>query len=502
MQLLRAEHAVAEVLLDCATSEEAFRRSLEAIGEELGWQHAGLWIASPAGDLQCAADWQPPGVDGALFALRSRGLALAVGEGLPGRVWSSGEPAWITDIAADSNFPRAPEAAAAGLKSAVAFPLEGASGVVAVTEVLSDQTEPPDDDLRSTLVSIGRKVGQFVEHKRAERATLRSEARKRAILDAALDCVITMDHEGRVVEANAALDRIFGWPPEEAEGREMAELIVPPELREPHRAGLLRVVGGGEPRQLGRRIELTGLCRDGRRIPVELTITQIDVPGPPMFTGHVRDITDRKAAEQELRASRVRLVSAGDRERRRIERNLHDGAQQRLVSIALSLRTVEDRAADQPEVSAELLREARAELEAATIELRELARGIHPTVLTERGLEAALAGLVRRSPLPVETEMRVPERLPVGVESAAYFVMAEAFANAVRHSGAGRLRLSAAVEDGTLRVSLTDDGAGGADPRGGGLSGLADRLTALDGRLDVTSEPGTGTTIAGVIPCG
>ena len=282
----------------------------------------------------------------------------------------------------------------------------------------------------------------------------------------------------------------------------MAELIVPPEIRHAHRAGLERVVGGGKPKLLGRRIELTGLRRDGTRIPVELTITQIDVPGPPMFTGHVRDITERKAAEEELRASRVRLVSAGDRERRRIERNLHDGAQQRLVAIALSLSAAEDRAADQPEASAQLLRDARVELEAATIELRELARGIHPTVLTERGLEAALAGLVRRSPLPVKADVNVSERLPVAVESAAYFVVAEAFANAVRHSGASRLRLSAAVDEGALRVSLADDGSGGADPLGGGLRGLADRLTALDGRLDVTSAPGAGTTIEGKIPCG
>ncbi len=399
LRLLRVEHAVSEVLLDCRTSEEAFLRSLDAIGGEFGWEHAGLWIPGEAGMLRCSSQWQAPGTGSESFALASRGLALPVGRGLPGRVWAAGQPAWVADIAADDDFPRAAAAAEAGLRTAVAFPLQGPSGVLAVTEVLTRDVQAPDPDLMATLMSIGRRVGQFVEHGRAEAAVARSEARKRAILDAALDCIITIDHHGRVVEANSAIERVFGWTAEESVGREMAELMVPPELREAHRAGVARVVRGDPPRLLGHRVELPAVRKDGRRIPVELTITRIVVSKRPMFTGHVRDITDRVEAEAELKASRARVVQAGDEARKRIERDLHDGAQQRLVALALTLRLAENRVLADPEAGLELLREAQSDLSEATTELRELARGIasrRPDRVRSgtgaRGAGAALAG--------------------------------------------------------------------------------------------------------------
>ena len=180
----------------------------------------------------------------------------------------------------------------------------------------------------------------------------------------------------------------------------MAELIVPPELRVAHRTGLARYLASGEPQVLDRRIEIEAIRADGTRFPVELTITRIDVPGPPTFTAHVRDITDRRAAERELKASRARIVEAGYDARRRIERDLHDGAQQQLVTATMNLRAARQCLdADTAQV-AELLDDAAADLAAAMDELRELARGIHPAVLTEGGLEPALRGLVRRSAVP------------------------------------------------------------------------------------------------------
>ncbi len=151
-----------------------------------------------------------------------------------------------------------------------------------------------------------------------------------ATVEASLDAVIAMDAEGRVVEFNPAAERIFGYADEDAVGREMAALIVPPDLRERHRAGLRRYLESGEPRLLDRRIEIEACRAGGERFPVELTITRIDIPGPPVFTGHLRDITDRRRAERELQESRTRLVEAADEARRRIERDLHDGSQQQL----------------------------------------------------------------------------------------------------------------------------------------------------------------------------
>src|SRR2546423_1053073 len=179
--------------------------------------------------------------------------------------------------------------------------------------------------------------GEFVARRHAEEEVRASESRLRAMLEAALDAVVTMDHRGRIVGWNHAAETTFGYRADEAIGRDMADLIVPAALRSAHRAGLARFGETGSPTILDRRLELTGLHKNGIEFPVELTITRIGLPGPSTFTGYLRDITDRKQAEAELRASRARLVEVADAERRRIQRNLHDGAQHRLTAVLLTL---------------------------------------------------------------------------------------------------------------------------------------------------------------------
>jgi PAS domain S-box-containing protein len=336
-------------------------------------------------------------------------------------------------------------------------------------------------------------------------ALLADGERLRAVLDAALDCIVAMDASGRVLAWNPAAARTFGWSAGEALGREMADLIVPPALRERHRAGLARYLAGGDPVLLDRRIEITAVRRDGQEIPVELTITALagEAGGPPVFLGYVRDITGRLAAEEELRASRARIVAAGDDARRRLERDLHDGAQQHLVGLALTLRLARAKAETDPPMAAALLDEALADLATATGELRELARGIHPAVLTEGGLEPALTGLSGRVDVPV-TITRVPhERLPAAVEATAYFVAAEALTNVARYAGATRAHVDVHRDGDCLRVEVRDDGRGGADPGAGtGLRGLADRVSAFGGRFTVDSPPGEGTVLRAELPCG
>jgi signal transduction histidine kinase len=208
-----------------------------------------------------------------------------------------------------------------------------------------------------------------------------------------------------------------------------------------------------------------------------------------------------RAKVEELRSSRARLVEETAAERRRLERDLHDGAQQRLVSLALDLRLAEGRVADDPRAARELLQTAGGELEAALDELRELARGIHPAILSDRGLDAALATLAHRAHVPVELETTIEERLPESVELAAYFVVAEALTNVARYANASRATVRTCCRDACVVVEVSDDGVGGADPaKGSGLQGLADRLAALDGRLDVRSEPGAGTVLRAEIP--
>jgi signal transduction histidine kinase len=205
---------------------------------------------------------------------------------------------------------------------------------------------------------------------------------------------------------------------------------------------------------------------------------------------------------KELRASRARIVEAGDAARRRLERDLHDGAQSRLVALALLLRAARRRADDDPQL-AELLDRAQEELQTSLAELRELARVIHPAVLTERGLEPALQSLVSRAPVPVTVEAAVGERLPEPVESAAYFVVAEALANVAKYAQASQASVAVRRVNGHVTVDVADDGVGGADATSGsGLRGLADRVAALDGTLSLESPSGRGTRLTAKIPIG
>jgi signal transduction histidine kinase len=190
-------------------------------------------------------------------------------------------------------------------------------------------------------------------------------------------------------------------------------------------------------------------------------------------------------------------------ERRRLERNLHDGAQQRLVALALEVRMARARVAKEPELAGPFLERIGQELTDASSELRELARGIHPAVLSDRGLDAAIETLARRAPLPVELASVEHERLPEAIELAAYFVVAEALTNVAKYAGASHAKVNVGRENGRLVVEVADDGVGGADPGNGtGLRGLADRLAVIEGRLEVDSPPGGGTTVRARIPCG
>jgi signal transduction histidine kinase len=210
-----------------------------------------------------------------------------------------------------------------------------------------------------------------------------------------------------------------------------------------------------------------------------------------------------RARLTELQASRARLVEATETERRRIERDLHDGTQQRLVSIAMSLGLLESRMPMGLEQARPIVREAREGLAAALAELRELTQGIHPTILTERGLPTALDELCRRAALPARLQLDLDRRLPDQVESAAYFLVSEALTNAAKHSHASEVRVRAALAGGLLTVEVADDGIGGATAgTGTGLRGLADRVEALGGTLTVSSPPGRGTTLRAEFPCG
>src|SRR5436305_8299548 len=401
-----ADRAVARILAQTSADETLYPQVLEAIGDSLGWELGLIWEAPASGDgpLTCAEVWCSPSAgDGAAqFAATCLHTALERSEGLPGQVWTTGEASWIMDFSAHVEFPRAERAAATGMRSAICSPVISAGGTLGVIEFFSSSTREPDGELLAAMASLGSQIGQMLERRRAESRAREAGEHHQAIVDAALDCIITIDEDGRVLEFNPAAERTFGYGEAEAVGRDLGELIVPPALRDRHRDGLARYLETGEEHVLGRRLEITGMRADGSEFPVELAITRINLPGPPRFTGYLRDISDRKRAEAELRASRARIVAATDGERRRLERDLHDGAQQRLVNLGLTLRLLQSRLDREGETAEPLLAEAIDELAAAARELREFARGIHPAVLSDGGLEPALGALIERAKMPVK----------------------------------------------------------------------------------------------------
>jgi signal transduction histidine kinase len=242
----------------------------------------------------------------------------------------------------------------------------------------------------------------------------------------------------------------------------------------------------------------------GRLWGAVIVSSVVDEPFPPGAEQRIADFAELAAqalanayAREELAASRARIVQAGDAERRRLERNLHDGAQQRLVSLALMLRLAARRHPGDDDLS--LMGD---ELSHALQELRELARGIHPAVLTERGLEPAVRALADRAPQPVELDVSIHGRLPDPVEAAAYYVVAEALTNVAKYAQASGVSVGLARENGKACIEVRDDGVGGAAAGGGsGLRGLADRVEALGGRFVVESPAGAGTTLRAEIPC-
>jgi signal transduction histidine kinase len=271
--------------------------------------------------------------------------------------------------------------------------------------------------------------------------------------------------------------------------------------------------------EFGRQVELpatgsgrawTAVEHDGRRVAAIIHDAELDTTpelvnaaaaAAALALDNERLKADLRARVEDLRISRARIVEAADAARRRLERDLHDGAQQQLVSLALDLRLLRARLKGSDAVP--MVEEISDKLAVALAELRELARGIHPAILTDRGLGPAVQGLADRVPLPVEVEVELHERPSPPAEAAAYFVVAEALTNVARYAKAHEARVEITRASDSISVVVTDDGIGGADIEGGtGLRGLQDRLSALDGRLEIESPPGDGTRLRAVIPAG
>ncbi len=340
------------------------------------------------------------------------------------------------------------------------------------------------------------------------------EERLQALIDSSPLALVEYGPDRRVRLWNPAAERIFGWSREEMLGQ--GDLPLAPAAQRSEGEELFARVLAGESLN---DYETARQRKDGTLVDVSIAAAPITDESGPALGNMVAytDITERKAQEaevhrlnaelqgrlEELRASRARIVEAADEERRRIERNLHDGTQQRLVSISMALGLAQAKLEKNPAAASTVVGEARQGLSAALQELRELSHGIHPAVLTERGLVAALQELTLHTAVPVELALDGTGRLPEQVEAAAYYVVSEALANIAKYAHATSAQVRMQPVDGKIVLEVADDGVGGADAgRGSGLRGLTDRVEALGGRLGFSSPPGQGTIVRAEIPCG
>ena len=294
-----AAYAAGSAIAGSTSLEQAAPRLLSAVCANLNWQAGGLWVRDAAIDrLRCVATWPDGGGRASAFLTMTKNTTFAIGVGLPGRVWATGAPAWIEDVVDDANFPRAAAARESGLHGGFAFPIRRHEEFLGVVEFFSEAVASVDHDLLSTMTGIGNQIGEFVSRSQIEATVAGEQTRTRAILETALDAIISMNQHGHITEFNRAAEKMFGYSRDEAIGHDLAELIIPGGMRAGHRAGLAAYLQTGTGPFIDSRVETTAVRADGHEFPVEVSITRVATV-PPLFTGFVRDVTNRVTAERE-----------------------------------------------------------------------------------------------------------------------------------------------------------------------------------------------------------
>jgi signal transduction histidine kinase len=520
---------VATLVARAVPPEKVFAAVVEEVGRLLPVEFADLGRCEPDGTITFLAAW---GKTSLVFPVGAR-LTLG-GKNATSLVAQTGSPVRIESYD-DASGPIGAPTRETGVRSAIGTPItvEGRLwGVMAagwsLEEPMPADTEPrlaQFTDLVATAVANAetraglarlaeeqaalRRVATLVAHGAPPEdvfAAVANEVERLLSVDMANVCRYESDATVTfVASARQRLPVGSRWP-----------------LRETNLATL--VFDTGRPARIDKYADATGALAEGiREVGIRSAVgTPIIVEGrlwgfvaagssqeqplPPdtearlaSFTELVATAISNTEARTEVAASRARLLAATDDERRRVVRDLHDGAQQRLVNTIVTLKMVSDALRNDEDAAPALVSEALELAEQANADLRELAHGILPTVLTKGGLRTGVDALASQTPVPVEIDVSV-DRLPTAVEATAYFVVAEALTNVAKHARAGHAEVMAQIEDGTLTVQVRDDGVGGARPDGSGLVGLRDRVAALDGRLRVESPADGGTLVAAAIP--
>ena len=301
---------VVRVLASAQGVEDAAAEVLREVAEPFGWSAGFLWLLDPrTGLLRSRGDWAA-GTELSVVRETARRLTFAPGVGVPGEVFESLEPRWIADLdllrsnAPVPELPRAEALAAAGVRALIAVPVVSGDGPVGVLEFLATTPQPEARERIDATAVVGQQLAEYLARVRIEERLRLTEASSASIVNAALDCIFTMDNRGRVLDLNPAAESVFGYARDEVIGQRLGDLIIPPELRDAHERALRRFAATGQPSILNQRLELEGIRAGGDRFPVELTVTHLGASDPPVFAGFIRDITERRRADEE----RARLL--------------------------------------------------------------------------------------------------------------------------------------------------------------------------------------------------
>jgi PAS domain S-box-containing protein len=503
---LALQYAVARVFSEAKNLEEAASPTLQILCESLGWEVGELWsVGTKERVPRCAHIWASPSIDVSELRKGSRTRVFPPGAGPP---WQSGHSVWISDIAADERLAREPEVLNVGLHGMFRLTVSVRGGIRAILRVFSKKVRPRDDAVAEFMAAVGTQLGQFLERLHNEEQIRESEARKTAILEASLDAVITIDHQGRVVEFNSAAETIFGYRREDAVGRELSDLVVPPGMRAQALAGFAAFRATGESAWLGKRFDAFAMKADGSEFPVEVAMASIGIGDSPLFTIYVCDATARKNAEQEVRLHRERLRSlmadlllAEEHERRRLAVDLHDGLSQTIALTQIKLSALRasmdgklDKALDEIE---ELIDQTDRAARSISFELS-------PPVLHDLGLEPAVQWLVEniQARYGIEIVLEDDGRAKPADEKTRVILfrsIRELLINAAKHAGARRIHVRLECVEDRLNAAVEDDGVGMepdvAAVRGSGLFSIHERLSHVGGSMRIESAPGRGTKI-------
>ena len=500
-QALALDYDVTRILAESASPGEASPRILKAICDATHWDVGALWyVDDQANALRCAEVWQRPEMAANEFEILSRETVFQPGVGLPGRVWQSGAPSWITELEKDANFPRLEAASAIGLQSAFGFPILLGSEVIGVGEFFSCEIRQRDDEMLAMLAGIGSDIGQLIERKQKEEALRESEDRFRTLAETASDAIITIDEAGFIVFVNPAVEKVFGYPPEQMIGHDLT-MLMPEYLRHLHRAGLQRYQETGKKHISWEAVELPGLHQTGREIPLELSFGEFVRNERRYFTGIVRDVSERRQAAEALQRSREDRFRELERVRRRIATDLHDDIGSSLTQISIMSEVAQNRGdGDNTQELAMIANSSRELVDAMSdivwainpqkdhlSDLKQRMRRFAADVLTARNIE-----LDFRAPLD-ETDIA----LGANIRREVFLIFKETVNNVVKHSCATRAEIDFRIADGQLRLRVSDNGRGfdtNSESEGHGLMSIRERTTALGGKIQVESEPGQGTT--------